>query len=104
MTPEGKISKEIRDALKALGYLAVRVQSGVVKVRGGYMHLAPEGTADVFVVLRPAGRLMGIEVKQPGEKATPVQLAWGADLVARGGLYVVVDNRDDAIAAVQAAS
>ena len=100
MTPEGVVKREIQDAFKALGVLCIRVNSGRVRVRGGWQHGAPEGTADLLV-FPGGGRMLAVEVKQPGERATEVQLAWGADWTRRGGVYVVVDSLDGALDALK---
>lgn len=64
MTPEGQLKAEVTNFLSRSGLTYLRLNSGVVKVRGGFMHLCPEGTAD-FMVLCPDLRF--IELKAPGQ-------------------------------------
>jgi hypothetical protein len=64
-TPEGIIKGEIRDYLEMTGEHFLRLQSGIVKVRGGFMHLCPTGTPD-FLVIRAVPHW--IEIKAEGCK------------------------------------
>lgn len=68
----------------------IRVQSGVVQLRGGRrMHLAPTGTAD-YLGIGPGGRALAVELKVPGGVQSPGQIEF-ADLWRRkGGIYCVV--------------
>lgn len=73
-----------------------RCPSGKVRVRGGYMQLAPAGTADITVILRGSGRYLGVEVKKDGKKSTTsaarreIQSAFARDIAAIGGRVVTV--------------
>lgn len=55
---------------------------------------ASKGVADILVML-PGGRLMALEVKQPGEKPTPEQRRFLAAVEAGGGLAAVVYGWED---------
>lgn len=103
MKRESELQREIMDALKHFSCLkAWRCNSGTVKVRGGFMHLAPAGTPDVIGFFRESGRFFGIECKSSHkEKCNCVkciaQRAWKADA---GPNVLIVDNvrsLDDAI-------
>ena len=59
MTPEGRIKKDITDALKTLGYIPYRIQCGRWRVRGGWMHGAADGTPDLLVPVM-LGEVKGI--------------------------------------------
>ena len=48
---EAAISKSISDALDTLGVMHFRIQCGKVKVRGGWMQLAPPGFPDRWTEL-----------------------------------------------------
>src|SRR5262249_53998328 len=48
------------------------------------------GLSDILGVLRPAGRLLAVEVKRPGQKPTPEQAAFLDLIRACGGLAIVV--------------
>jgi hypothetical protein len=101
-TPEGTVKAQIQDALRAMGCLVIRINAGVVRVKGGFMRGAPEGTADLLV-FPGNGRMVALEIKQPGKKAAPEQLAWGAEWRRLGGTFAVVDTVDDAIRVVSVA-
>lgn len=99
MTEEGDIKRRILDALEAVGALAVRVQSGLVKVRGGWMHLAQAGTPDIYVLVPPTGLSLWLEVKTATGEEREAQLAW-ADTARRAGAVVrTVRTPAEAVAA-----
>lgn len=67
---------------------------------GGYMH-ATKGVADILGVLSPTGKFVAIEVKREiGGKVSASQLAWGANVIAAGGVYVVARSIADVEAAL----
>lgn len=47
--PETKRQAQIVKALSDIGRIVIRVQSGKVQVRGGWMQLAQPGTPDLYV-------------------------------------------------------
>ena len=51
-------------------------------------------------VLKGSGRFIAFEVKMPGKKPTPEQLAWHRIVNESGGLAVVVHSVDEALAAL----
>lgn len=65
MTPEGILKAQVNDFLKRSGLFFLRLNSGKVKVKNGWMYLCPEGTAD-YVVYCPDVRWL--ELKAPGGK------------------------------------
>lgn len=86
---ENELQRSILDALRQMpGVTVWRCQSGKVKVRGGWMELAPNGTPDIIGFL-DSGQFMAIEVKLPGEELRPEQLAWFAKAKQRNVLAFV---------------
>ncbi len=81
--------------------MVLRVNSGKVKVRGGFMQLAPDGTADLLIFVEPFARVCALEVKDAKGTQRDSQVAWAAQLRAKGGHYAVVRNLDEALAAVK---
>lgn len=88
---ETDVSRAIQQALIKLGLLVVRVHSGRVRVRGGYMQLAPNGTPDLWT---SEG---WIEVKRPGEKREPEQVKWHEEAARRGVNVGVADSVKSAV-------
>jgi len=86
MTPltETNIQRQILDYLARVGVMAWRNNTG----RRGGVQFGAKGSPDILGVL-PGGRALGIEVKKPGEKATPDQLAWGKRMLGMGGAWCV---------------
>ncbi len=103
MSAEGDIQASILDAFAALGVLAWRVQAGKVKVRGGWMTLAPPGTPDVHVLVPPHGRLLALEVKAPDGRVRAAQLVWAATARRDGGVVATVRSVDEALEAFDVA-
>jgi hypothetical protein len=93
---ETQLSRDIQTSLAKLGIWCIRVQSGIVKVRGGWMHLAEEGTPDLYC---PALNLW-LEVKtQEGEREAS-QVKWHARAAREGVKVAVVRSVSEAIRAV----
>jgi hypothetical protein len=99
MTEEGDSKRRILAALEAVGAFAFRVQSGMVKVRGGWMHLSPPGTADILVIVPPDGRVLGLEVKTAKGKERDAQLTWADAVRGLGGAVQTVRTPEEAVRA-----
>ena len=69
-----------------------RANSGKVKVKGGYMSLAPAGTADIVGLIKPHGQFLAIEVKVPGQNLSEAQEAWRKEIESMGGLYIIATD------------
>ncbi len=94
MTPEGKVKAAVIDALEKTGVHHVRIQSGKVRVRGGWMCLAKEGTADILCC--PNSRLpVWLELKQLKGKQRECQIEFEASVRALGHSYHVIRGLDD---------
>jgi len=92
---ETSLTRDVIAALNALpGFLAWRSQAGMVKSRGGgWVHLAPAGTADVVGLYGPHGVFFAVETKATHQDACKcetcsAQRAWGEAVVTRGGKYM----------------
>lgn len=93
---ETQLSHDIQRALNKLGVWCIRVQSGRVKVRGGWMHLAEEGTPDLYC---PALNLW-LEIKTPGGEREASQVAWHSRAAREGVKVAVVRSVSETIRAV----
>jgi hypothetical protein len=105
---ETAIRSAIVDALNATRLCRVwSAHAGIVKVRGGWMHLSPEGTPDVVGFSR-SGIFIGIEIKVAGNKTTKERAAKQAafrEAIARaGGMTGVATSIGEAVAIVTAAT
>lgn len=100
------------------GLVIWRNATGVYRGYGGRVRAGlPKGSADLVGVLtidgaellfggsRRAviGRFIALEVKRPGEEPEAHQVAWLADVQARGGFACVVRSPAEARAAIAAA-
>lgn len=97
---ETAISKDIRDALKKAGWRVERINAGMVKVTGGFLHLASKGTPDSLCM--KTGKLWGwLETKVPfGKGLNENQIKWH-DWARSVGINVdVVRSKEEALAAV----
>jgi hypothetical protein len=101
---EQKLTRAIIEAANGTRRVHVwRNQSGKARVRGGYMQLAPAGSPDVIGYTLAGGRFVGLEVKLPGEKPTPIQETWREQIAKAGGISATVWSVEDALAALEAA-
>lgn len=105
--PETALKRAILDALAALGVEAWNSPAGLVKVRRGWVHMAPEGTPDVIGYM-PDGRLLGLEIKvEARAKAHPDRLekqaAWRERARRAGCVVAQVMSVAEAIEAVREA-
>lgn len=99
MQPETRLKKAITDAFEAVGLEVIRIQCGRVRVRGGWMHGAKEGTPDLLVPID--GRAVFFEVKLPGEHATTEQLVRHDELRRHGCLVYITFSPIDALQIVR---
>ena len=99
---ETQISKEIADFVRK-NFPQVRftrLQCGLAKGwRGGVIKLSEEGWPD-YIGYLPDGRFIGIEIKDPNGKTNKgrkaKQTARGGDIIAAGGVYIVLTSVEDA--------
>lgn len=89
------LMRRILSTLRGLGIMAWRNHVGAAKIGNRFQRFGEPGSADLFAVAR--GRLIGIEVKRPGEKPTIEQAQWGKRLELAGGLYVVAHSTEEAV-------
>jgi hypothetical protein len=97
---EAELQASIVSSLERLGYLVIRVQSGKVKVKGGWMQLAPEGTPDLHVM--SPGLATWLETKVKDGKLRPSQVAWHERAKKGGHRVAVVRSVAEALQAVSA--
>ena len=98
---EQDITRAIIAAVNATGLAEVwRNQSGTVRVKGGYMHHAHAGVADVVGFAARSGLMVAIEVKKPGEVPTQAQTAFLERLRRAGGVAACVTSVAEALAAL----
>lgn len=93
--PETTLQAAIVEALQRAGRIVIRVQSGQVRVRGGWMHLAPKGTPDLYVV-----GWGWLETKTEDGKLSPEQERMHALIGGAGELITVVRSVAEALLAV----
>jgi hypothetical protein len=81
--PEGKIVKSIRRMIE-------QRDGRCFKIHGGDNPFQEVGIPDLLCCYR--GRFVGLEVKQPGEKPSPVQRVVLYEIVSAGGYASVVSS------------
>lgn len=80
--------------------VAIRVHSGIVRVKRGFMHLAEIGTPD-WLLMMPKGRQLWLEFKLPGERPTDEQIAWHKRACALGHDVAVVQSIEETVEVVR---
>ena len=95
---ESAISHSVADVWRKLGAIVVRIQSGRVPVRGGWMQLAEKGTPDLLV-LGANGRCFWAETKTEKKDATTEQIDMHYKLRRLGFPVYIIRNEADALEA-----
>jgi hypothetical protein len=85
--------------LRQCGVWATRMQSGVVKVKGGWCHMSPKGTADILA--RPGGRVVWIETKIGKYGQSEDQKTFQCLVEHMGDKYVIARTIDEGIEAIK---
>jgi hypothetical protein len=104
---ESDIRREIMNFLRQTGKFALRLNSGKVRVRGGWMQLCPEGTPDIQVIERIvtayecSTHVSWIETKDAKGKQREAQLAFQVECTRRGERYILARSLDDVLAALK---
>lgn len=88
---ENEVQKQIKDFLRSKNILCERIQSGFLKTWRSFIHLATSGHPDLVCYLR-WWRTLFIEVKRPGWKVSPDQLAYHEKLTLLWFDIIVADN------------
>lgn len=96
---ERDIQRQILDYLTLRRIFHYRQNSGGLESKAGhFVRFGTPGAPDIICVI--AGQYVGIEVKAPKGKLSPLQEAFGKELEAAGGRYIVARSLEDVIAAV----
>ncbi len=95
---ENAIQAQILNVLRRLPFVRVdRYQTGSLpNPEGQQVSFGATGAPDIQVHVSPLARLLGLECKRKGEKQTPAQLVWAADIQSKGGFAYRVDELDPA--------
>ena len=97
--PETALTRAIKAAVgepgKGLipGLVLARVHSGIVKVKGGWMHLSKKGTADFLGMLD--GRALAVEAKTDAYEQSDEQRVFAQAWMDAGGLYWIVRSVEE---------
>lgn len=97
---ESDWQRKLIDALAYLDCWAIRINSGGVKARNGFYRGAPDGTPDILVMLR-GGRLLWLELKEPGKVLRDSQVKWHARAAEMGIRVVKVESVREGLDAVK---
>ncbi|QDT41101.1 VRR-NUC domain protein [Gimesia alba] len=89
LTPEGRVTKAIKDYLTTLQRAGLPIWS--VKIAGGKFQQA--GLPDWHITYR--GQSLWVEVKKPGGKPTDLQTATIEKIQRAGGVSCVVTSVDE---------
>ncbi len=93
---ETQLQRAILDGLEAMGFWAMRINSG----RRGGVRMAPKGTPDILV-LQP---YIWLEVKLPVSSINPDQIAFSERAKREGVPHAVVRSLSEAVSVVRGAS
>lgn len=93
--PETKLVKRMVARLLKRGHLAWRNNTGTIYSNGRWISYGKKGSGDIFVIVRPLGRFLSVEVKVARKKGTDNQEAWMAEVRAAGGVAGVAQSMAD---------
>lgn len=100
MTPEGILKKQVSEWLDGAGILYRRMNTGVIRKGSRFIHLCPEGTADL-VVFPAYGMPKWIELKGVGQKTTrkrqEAQAAFAEQVRRLGHRYALCESLEAVI-------
>lgn len=94
--PETQLQRGIVDVLYGAGFVVWRINSGQARVRRGFMHGAPKGAPDLYVL-----GWGWLEVKREKGKLTEEQEAMHELLAAHGERVAVVRSAAEALEVVR---
>ena len=69
-----------------------------IRTKGNRRHLSPlekNGVPDLYIILEPNGRYIGVEVKLPGKVQSDDQITFETELRKRGATYFVARSIED---------
>ncbi len=69
--------------------------TGIPDGKGGFRKNATKGKPDLTATIKPEGKLFDIEVKRPGNKASPEQLEFLEATKMAGGLAMVAFSLEE---------
>lgn len=97
MGGEKEVLKGVMQLLEAARINHWRTHCGKVRVRGGFMHLAKEGVADIIGILADgSGRLFAVETKNPTDgKQRDKQKEFQKDIEKDNGVYILAKSITD---------
>jgi len=97
---ESEIMAEIMVEVGAIeGVMMWRNNTGMIKSADGrFVRFGQPGSPDLIAIAN--GKFVGLEVKTPKGRVSPVQRKWRAACEAAGGRYAVVRSAHDAWAAI----
>ena len=97
---ESDLYARIVEVAKKLGLIALRLNSGKVPTRGGWMQLCPVGTPDA-VIFGPCGQALFLEAKVEGKDLSPAQKEFRAKAARLGHVVERVVTEADVVRAVK---
>lgn len=89
---EAAVVKEVLATFERHGWMAFRVNSGLIRLKGRVIRLAPAGTSDVIAVIPGKGRILAVECKRSDGKGkvTEAQSLFLDDIDTEGGATLIV--------------
>lgn len=100
MSETSELTGPLLKMLRQAGVMCFRMQSGRVKVRGGWMQLCPNGTADILCFPRKGG-VLWLETKavkrDPHRAQREAQAEFCDSVTAMGHRYLQIRDLGDVL-------
>ena len=100
---ETDIQSQMLGYLKLRCSVVARINAGMARRRGSWVHLAPEGWSDIIGMLWD-GRFLAVEVKRPGKTRTPEQIEFQDQVARGGGVAIVAESLEELVEKVRRAA
>lgn len=104
MSETTEITGPLVKMIRQMGIYALRMNSGMVRVKGGFMHLHDKGTADILVFFK-TGRVVWLETKDPKgvtqKQRIADQAAFAEKVRDLGHEYYLIKSIDEGLAALR---
>jgi len=103
MSEQSEMTGPLVEMIRQMGIFCERMNSGIVKVRGGWMHMHSKGTADILAF--PRGRVVWIETKtadgHTNKEQIENQAEFGRKVTELGHEYHRIKTIDEGLAAIR---
>ena len=101
MTAESALKKTVTDFLTQTGEFFLRINTGVIRKGSRFIHLAPEGTADVLVFRNPP-HWIELKTGKTAKSRAEKQAAFREKVLSLGHKHATCRSLDEVVSFLEA--